>query len=313
MADAVSEPLRRCIKEPIPAIFQVWELLSKAADAHLHGDHAAAEVLFRNANLSDVWHWTNPAWGPSPRVISLNVRFWKPDGDTRMVPKAERDPQRAPAPVVKATVLARDGYRCRYCGIPVVDADIREIAHKLYPDAVPWDRQDPRKQHAAFQCLWLQYDHVVPHSHGGSSSVDNVVIACALCNYGKDKYTLKQLGISDPRLRPPELVSWDGLERLRACSPTRLASSRAHHMTGQEIPPVASPLPANSSTFFLPRAWIKSGYLYTPPINGKERWFKLGPDAIADPAMHHGVSGCRLVCDPAQFQRRGLSPEAFSI
>ena len=60
------------IKEPIPAIFEAWELLSSAADAHLIGDHVAAEDLFRKANLSEVWHSTNPAWGPSPRMIGLN-------------------------------------------------------------------------------------------------------------------------------------------------------------------------------------------------------------------------------------------------
>ena len=209
------EPLRRSIKEPIPAIFHAWDLLSQAVDAHLGGDHPAAEALFRKANLSEVWRWTNPAWGPSPRDLRGNVRFWKPDNDSRSVPEAARDPQRDATQAVKAAVLARDGYRCRYCGIPVVHADIRKIAQKIYPDAIPWNRRED-EQHAAFQCLWLQYDHVVPHSHGGSSSEDNIVITCALCNYGKDSFTLKQLGISDPRQRPPERVSWDGLERLRS-------------------------------------------------------------------------------------------------
>lgn len=313
MKPAASEAVRRSIKEPIPAIFQAWELLSHAADAHLDGDHVAAEAMLRRANLREVWDWTNPASGPSPRAISLNVRVWKPDGDTQTVPKIERDPQRDPTPAGKAAVLARDGYRCRYCGIPVVAADIRKIARKLYPDAVPWS-QDEREQHAAFQCFWLQYDHVVPHSHGGSSSEDNLVVTCALCNYGKDKYTLMQLGISDPRLRPPELIMWDGLERLRACSPTQLAPPKTLHVKRRETPapaPVATPVSAHSSAFFLPGAWIKSGYLYTSSMAGKERWFKLGPDVIAEPAMRQSVNGCRLLCDPAQFRRRGLDPEAF--
>jgi 5-methylcytosine-specific restriction endonuclease McrA len=311
MKDALLDPLRHSIKEPIPAIIRAWELLSRAADAHISGNHAAAEALFRDANLSEVWHWTNPAWGPSPHVIRLNVRVWKPDGDTRTVPKTERD-RRHPNPATEAAVLARDGYRCRYCGIPVVDASIRKIAHRLYPNAVPWIENDEHNQHAAFQCFWLQYDHVVPHSHGGSSSEDNVVVTCALCNYGKDQYTLRQLGISDPRLRPPEPVSWDGLERLRAFSPT--TAPKALHLKVRQTPaqaPMTTRTPIRSSTFFLPGAWIRSEYLYTPPIDGKERWFKLGPKVIAEPAMRHGVSGCRLLCDPAQFRRRGLSPEAF--
>lgn len=208
--------VRHSIKVPIPAIYRAWDCLSNAADAHISGDQVAAHNLFCRANAPDVWHWINPAWGPSVDAVRLNVRNLKPDGDTQNVSRAERDPQRAPNVAVKAAVLARDGYRCRYCGIPVVDAAIRKIASKLYPDAVQWDVRDVRRQHAAFQCFWLQYDHVVPHSHGGSSSEDNIVVTCALCNFGKDRFTIRQLDISDPRLRQPEKVSWDGLERLRA-------------------------------------------------------------------------------------------------
>lgn len=87
MGEDIPEPLRHSIKEPIPAIFQAWELLSSAADAHLKGDRAAAEALFLKANLSEVWHWVNPAWGPSPRALRLNVKVWKPIGDTQTVPE----------------------------------------------------------------------------------------------------------------------------------------------------------------------------------------------------------------------------------
>src|SRR2546425_823002 len=90
MKTAALEPLRHSIKEPIPAIFQAWELLSSAAEVHLNSNHVAAEVLFHQANLSEVWNWTNPAWGRP----DLNVRVPKPDDDTQDGPKAERDPLR---------------------------------------------------------------------------------------------------------------------------------------------------------------------------------------------------------------------------
>lgn len=190
--------LRNCLKEPIAAIFQAWDLLSSAVDAHIHGDRTSAEALFRQADMPEVWNWVNPGW-IKPQLFVLVA---KPDDDTVELPAVERHSSRNPSKAVKAAVLARDGYRCRYCGIPVVDANIRKIAHKLYPQAVRWDWRDPSQQHAAFQCLWLQYDHVTPHSHGGPSTEDNLVVSCALCNYGKDKYTLRQLGLADPRLRP---------------------------------------------------------------------------------------------------------------
>lgn len=214
MDSVTHETLRLCIRAPIPEIFEAYYLLSAAADAHLHGQSAAAEALFARANIPAVYDW---AWADWQRP-SLNIRIPKPENDTVKLPKTELDPVRAPTKATKRTVLERDGYCCRYCGIPVIDADIRKLVHKLYPDAVPWVSSAPEQQHAGFSCFWLQYDHVVPHSHGGRSDVENVVISCALCNFGKLDYTVKQLDIADPRLRVPTPTPWDGLERLRGCT-----------------------------------------------------------------------------------------------
>jgi 5-methylcytosine-specific restriction endonuclease McrA len=214
MSIAITEPTRLSIREPIPEIFETYYLLSAAADAHLNGDTAAATTLFAKADMPAVYNW---AWTDWQRP-SLNIRVPKPENDLTKLPKSDLDPVRAPTKTTRQAVLARDGYRCRYCGIPVIDADIRKKVHKLYPDAVPWVSSSPEKQHAAFSCFWLQYDHVIPHSHGGRSDEENVVICCALCNFGKLNYTLKQLDIADPRLRPPVPTRWDGLERLRGCA-----------------------------------------------------------------------------------------------
>jgi len=188
-----------------------------AVDAHLAGRSDAADDLFRKADSWPVWNWSVPGW---IRPF-LHIREANPAGDTFVIPNEKRYLPQQPPPSVKAEVLKRDGYRCRYCGTPVVDASVRKLAHRLYPVAVPWSGdRDLRRYHAAFQCFWLQYDHVVPHSHGGSSTKDNIVISCALCNYGKDKYTLRQLGLIDPRDRPPIEVPWDGLERLKGGAST---------------------------------------------------------------------------------------------
>ena len=204
--------MRHCIKDPIPAISVARDRLVAAAEAHLVGDSEAAQRNFKAADTLAVFFWLNPCWYD----VEKNVVDAAPEGDSCVIPREERDLDRGIASSVRREVLARDGYRCRYCGLPVIDASIRKIAHRLYPEAVPWDSRDLRRQHAGFAALWLQYDHVVPHSHGGRSDIENVVIACALCNFGKHGYTLRQLGISDPRDRPPVQTEWDGLERLRA-------------------------------------------------------------------------------------------------
>jgi 5-methylcytosine-specific restriction endonuclease McrA len=204
--------MRHSIKEPIAEIFEAYDMLSLAVDFHIAGEYKRAETLFRQTDSREIWNWINPGWTRA----DLNVVVQKPDGDSQIIPKEARDPDRRIGKSVREFVLRRDGYRCRYCGIPVVDADIRKIAHRLYPDAIPWINQDAANEHAAFQCLWLQYDHVIPHSHGGQSNAENIVICCALCNFGKDRFTLRQLGLVDPRLTPPVPSTYDGLERLRA-------------------------------------------------------------------------------------------------
>src|SRR5512135_1512324 len=187
--------MKRSIKEPIPQIFEAWGFLNQAVDAHLAGDRLRAEDYFGKADIRAVWEWLNPGWARP----EMNVVVPAPPGDTQEVSKNLRDPDRVIALAIRSAVLQRDGYRCRYCGIPVVHADIRKLAHRIYPDAVPWEPHDVTKHHAACACLWLQCDHVVPHRHGGRACPNNVVISCALCNYGKDKYTLRQLDVADPR------------------------------------------------------------------------------------------------------------------
>lgn len=203
--------MRHCIKEPIPAVFAARNRLVAAVDAHLAGDFESAQRNFKAADSLAVFFWLNPCWYD----VEKNVVEHSPLDDTRVVARDLRDADRNISREVRRAVLARDGYRCRYCGLPVIDAEIRRIAHRLYPDQVPWDAWDLRRQHAGFSALWLQYDHVVPHSHGGRSSIENVVVSCGLCNFGKHGYTLRQLGISDPRDRTPVPTDWDGLERLR--------------------------------------------------------------------------------------------------
>lgn len=51
-------------------------------------------------------------------------------------------------------MLARDGFRCRYCGA---------TPHRVY----------------------LEVDHVIPRAHGGPTTMDNLVTACGSCNVGK--------------------------------------------------------------------------------------------------------------------------------
>lgn len=65
-----------------------------------------------------------------------------------------RVPHRLLIPLTRRTILARDQYKCQYCGA-----------------------QPPKAQ--------LTLDHVVPRSRGGQHSWENVVAACIPCNQRK--------------------------------------------------------------------------------------------------------------------------------
>ena len=164
-----------------------------------------ATELFTLANDPKVWAWTDSIWGKKSPFVRIKKQPNKAPG--------ERVKARMPTAIRKAELHSRDGFHCRFCGVPVIRAEIRKVLHIAYPTAVPWGRSNA-SQHAAFQCMWAQYDHVVPHSHGGANDLDNLVVTCAACNFGKMEYTLDELGLIDPRTIPPIQSSWDGLERV---------------------------------------------------------------------------------------------------
>jgi 5-methylcytosine-specific restriction endonuclease McrA len=132
-------------------------------------------------------------------------------------PPKERIPTRMPSQGIRRKVLARDGRHCRFCGIPVIDPTVRRAIRLAYPVELRWGDKNS-EQHAAFQCMWLQFDHLLPHSRGGDNSLENVLIACAPCNNGRGHWTLEEVGLHDPRATPVMNSAWDGLERFLVTS-----------------------------------------------------------------------------------------------
>jgi 5-methylcytosine-specific restriction endonuclease McrA len=75
----------------------------------------------------------------------------------------------------RANVLARDRWRCQYCG-------------------------------QRFRGDELTYEHVVPRSQGGRTTWENIVMACVACNRRKGNRTPAQAEMK--LLRPPARPSW---------------------------------------------------------------------------------------------------------
>lgn len=127
--------------------------------------------------------WTSYDFDSWREVSELRRQFPDPDADwvrtvtfEIQVPRIVRlfRYERVPKQAVKfnrRNIFARDGNRCQYCG-------------KRFPTHL------------------LSLDHVLPRSHGGQSTWDNIVCACMDCNVKKGGRTPHQAGMG--LIRKPE-------------------------------------------------------------------------------------------------------------
>ena len=197
--------MRRALVNPIPEVFAAARVLISASKAHIDGDWTTANELFRQADCPLVWAYTDRSWGKGAKE---RFKFVNVPDPLPYFPLQTRPKPRMPSRVDKEIVKRRDHWHCRFCGIPLVDPAVRDHLKRIYPGSVGWPRTNVG-QHAAFQCMWLQFDHLVPNSRGGDSSVGNVVLTCAPCNFGRMEATLEEAQVVNP-LEGQPVVAWDG-------------------------------------------------------------------------------------------------------
>jgi HNH endonuclease len=208
---------RRCLREPIPEIFYAAHLLDEAVGAHIAGNVGEAARLIRAADIPLIGQWTDSLWGSRFNHPDQHHyhRVRKVADAPAVLAKADRVPVRMPNVAERHQIVDRYGWNCSFCGIPVVAKNVRTKLTQLYPEAARWG-STVLSQHWALQAMWLQFDHILPHSRGGSNDIENVVITCAPCNFGRMDYTLEEVGVSDPRTRTIPTRLWDGLTRMQA-------------------------------------------------------------------------------------------------
>lgn len=201
--------IKNCLKEPIQEIYEAAKLLDAAANAHINGDYIQAEKLIIKADIPIIRDWTESIWGAGGIYSELKKKFGEPE----TFPKELRVPLRMPNKTGETELLKRDGFICVFCGIPVIRKELRVYLNKLYPNALKWGKTNS-EQHSAFQAMWVQYDHIIPHARGGATSLENMAITCAPCNYGRMNFLLEEIGLIMPNLNKTISTEWDGLERL---------------------------------------------------------------------------------------------------
>ena len=121
-----------------------------------------ARALDRDFQPYDFDNWCDLPMRPDDRVMTTPTQRIRIPNVIQLV-RYNKLPMRA-IRFTRRNVFYRDRNRCQYCGV----------------------------QYAAKK---LNLDHVVPISHGGGSSWENVVCACIRCNTKKGARTPEQAGM----------------------------------------------------------------------------------------------------------------------
>lgn len=112
----------------------------------------------------------------------------------------------------EAQVYQRDGYRCRYCSMRVIDRKALLKIEKLLGPSIFKVKGTNQQRHGVVLVFRATIDHVKPLSRGGRTSLNNLVTSCWSCNYGKLNATLKQIQIQNPfDYRVSIKSKWNGL------------------------------------------------------------------------------------------------------
>lgn len=192
---------------PLPVEFEHGlEKFRQGVDAFLDGQRTASIQLIDSIDGLSMWNWYVEHGQMSGKHRNAVLKVPRP------LFVGTKHALKAPTKFEKQ-VFARDGYRCRYCGVKVLSKQfVRKFLKALnYPGL--------RKvkgnvgTHGLFLLFWPVADHVLPHSLGGHTDLDNLVTTCGPCNYGKQEFTLEQLGLKKPETNFKK-EDWDGLEGL---------------------------------------------------------------------------------------------------
>lgn len=181
------------------------DLFESAVAAAARGEIERSAVLLGNLQSDEMRIWFEEHGQFSGKIRASHF------GVTKFVgPVPQLDPLRSPARHEKA-VFARDCYICRYCGLRLVSKDVLVLFERVVGSAIFRTHGRNAEQHGIVHAFKIVADHVVPHRDGGSTSLENLVSSCPNCNYGKYWYSINQIGIEDPLLRPSVASHWDGM------------------------------------------------------------------------------------------------------
>lgn len=207
--------LRRCCLPPIEEHYIAASLISEAADFYLAGDHERAKERIIECDMPILHDWSDALWGLKKYVTESEFHYiHRRRNDPHKPTKATEKVPRSQSVILQRELLARDGYHCRFCSMPLVGKQAAGVLRKAYPETIRWGGRN-REKHPVLHTMKIEFDHIVPHALGGGDTIENMVVACGPCNCAREDHTLAEYGLHDPRDFPTIKSDWDGLTRIK--------------------------------------------------------------------------------------------------
>jgi len=127
------QPLRLCLRPPVPEIFDAARYLDAAVSAHVSSNRTLADELIRAADMPEVREWTESLWGKASRY----VRKQDVPSAPQVLAKELRIQVRMPTAAEKKIIHQRDGFHCRFCQVPVIRPEVRTVLKRYCPSSLP--------------------------------------------------------------------------------------------------------------------------------------------------------------------------------
>jgi len=153
---------------------------------------AKAKAMVQSLDIESMKRWFIDValWSGAWRAerVGLHEKRMKSLGIRKIVSQKKLD-----------DLFARDKWRCRYCGIRVAGnrKHFKKFANAIGMPELIAGRTD-ESRHGLYLILMASYDHVKPVNQDGTNDAENLVTACWCCQFGKYKYSLKDLGLTGP-------------------------------------------------------------------------------------------------------------------
>ena len=215
--------------------------LARAVDAVVSSDPTTADEVLEEISFKRDLKFAPPLARPRTSVQTVSGESVDLPENRTGASKEASDPRRNPAPAVHAEVFCNDGFKCRYCGVPIIPFPMLNLISAIWPSQFPHHGHGKVGEcHIAYLTIAGSLEHAVAGTKGGDwLDSDNLISACWSCNLSKSDRSIDELGWL---VLEPVRDDWHGLvdryAELLTVAQTRYADeSHRRLVDAQKNPP----------------------------------------------------------------------------